>query len=725
MYNRRLIFALALSFSIIAMPYIITYNAQADLDELILVPGKYTGSNVYAPGETLTIVLRGDPNEVYSIYILGIIVGEWRSVNLGEDGETTAAFPIDEVTPDRNYTVQVRDYTNLIVANATFWVQGYVALIETDREAYLDGDTMNIFWTTNNLKDQSLANIGAAFIRIRNETNGLHHDIPINTSAGKISFTLPVLITNYEENYTVEGWFNDSFIPPRRTQYAKAQFHMKRLSVLVHLDKQQYTVGSLLTIEVKTVVTDNQSFPSVTDTSEPGCDVSISIFRLLNNLRLPTPIELISGLATDTHGQVSQIISLDDPLNYTDGSEYEIEVNAQKGGRSWKETTTFRIAESSSLSVVLDFDKELYASGDSILVNASVFSIGGGTEFTYLFEVRDTRANGTLFSRQTQTSGLFTFGIPDDFVEGWLWIKATVDDGEGNTASIEQQVKVVYAIILVNVEKETYVASEELDVSYEVISTKMSAPDIYYYVEDNEGNRVDEGVATAGIFTFTVPATPSSSYVFTVIASEGGRIVQGSDTAVLFSSYVLTLEFDKDIYSPGDPMMITYNVFVFGDANLPSTFIINYGLANVPLISLQTSQASGELAYIIPDNIDEGEQLFTAYCDFGGVVNEVIVIKSGANPLWYLKIGDIPIFTMLLFLLLIICMFWIYRTGRRITELQKTGITTAEKTRKLPLETAVQTVDCVECGSPIEITTSRRPIEVMCPHCGEIQHLDR
>jgi len=31
------------------------------------------------------------------------------------------------------------------------------------------------------------------------------------------------------------------------------------------------------------------------------------------------------------------------------------------------------------------------------------------------------------------------------------------------------------------------------------------------------------------------------------------------------------------------------------------------------------------------------------------------------------------------------------------------------------------TVTCKACGAPIEITTSKRPIEVMCPSCGETQ----
>jgi predicted RNA-binding Zn-ribbon protein involved in translation (DUF1610 family) len=30
-------------------------------------------------------------------------------------------------------------------------------------------------------------------------------------------------------------------------------------------------------------------------------------------------------------------------------------------------------------------------------------------------------------------------------------------------------------------------------------------------------------------------------------------------------------------------------------------------------------------------------------------------------------------------------------------------------------------VTCRHCGKAIEITTSKRPIEVMCPSCGETQ----
>jgi len=30
-------------------------------------------------------------------------------------------------------------------------------------------------------------------------------------------------------------------------------------------------------------------------------------------------------------------------------------------------------------------------------------------------------------------------------------------------------------------------------------------------------------------------------------------------------------------------------------------------------------------------------------------------------------------------------------------------------------------INCRRCGKPVDLSTSRRPIEVMCPSCGETQ----
>lgn len=709
--------------AVVSMSLVVPQPVRGAWDYIELVPSQYTESNeVYVPGENLDIVLHASTGELYDVFV--VIVEEnpiALNVQIAESDTVKVTYNIDETTPDGNYTVRVKlPNGGPVMGEETFSVQGYAFFIETDREAYLGGDEVKIFWAANNLKDRTLPPPGYGTLRIWNDTLLLYQE-SFNNSAGSISYVLPAFL-DPDANYWVDGWFNDSYPSPGRKQYSRADFKVKYLGVIVDLDRNQYTVGSLLKIFVKTVVTDNQGNPSMQDTAEPGCTVSISIKNVNNQL---TPIYQVTGLLTDSHGLVEHIILLTQD-SYSDGSEYIVDVVGDKGVRRIIETTNFEVASSSSLTVVLDFNRAQYSSGETMLVNASASAIGESSQlsFTYIIEIRDSNLNGTLFLRRTQSSGEFTFDIPSNF-EGWLWLRVTADDGRGNSAFLEETIEVAYAIVLVNVNNENYLPEQEVSVSYEVISSMMSNPSTFYVITDNEGHVVKEGIAESGGFTFTVPAFPSKKYIFTVFASKDGRIVQGYDTAELFSGYVLLIDFNKNSYAPGDTMAIDYEIVVLGGTNLPATFTISYGLANGPQASLQSSSPTGRLLYTIPVDINEGSQLFWADCDFGANANQVVTVERGANPLWYLRIGDIPIFDIFLLLLVILCLVMTLRYRRRLLKVRHAGEEKEEVKKKPAQESSSIQVQCVECGKSIEVLTSRRPIEVMCPHCGEIQQLEK
>ncbi|MFQ5910127.1 MAG: hypothetical protein ACE5IJ_05320, partial [Thermoplasmata archaeon] len=74
--------------------------------------------------------------------------------------------------------------------------------------------------------------------------------------------------------------------------------------------------------------------------------------------------------------------------------------------------------------------------------------------------------------------------------------------------------------------------------------------------------------------------------------------------------FFMSFEFDKEAYSPGDTMTITYEIKARGDSTLPGTFNIEYGLMNGPMYTKQTTNAKGTLKYKIPQGIDEGHQIF-------------------------------------------------------------------------------------------------------------------
>ena len=731
----RVVLALAFSLAFILMTVSVPAPVKGSVTLLELVPGKYTDTNVYVPGEVMDIVVHGDTaNETFEIMSL---VGFESNIPGGnimipEIGSVKVSWEIPDI-PDGEYSIIVRRPNGAIEETANFFVQGYSFNIETDRNAYLRGDETRVFWTANNINDQTLPAPGigklAVFKQDPNNLSDIEQIISTHTfseAAGSATFTLPTVV-NLSMRYFVDGWFNSTTTNPDRSQHSRAYFDINPLGVIVNLDKNQYAAGSIMRIQIITYATANQTNPSHTDTPEPGCDVTIQIFKE----GIIGALETISDLKTDSHGLVEFIVLLDEEDYVDDDYMYRVEVGASKYQLDdVTEIIPFNIAASSSIGIVVDFSRTQYASGEMLFGNTTASSIGGTTDpsYTYIIEIRNNNTEGTLFSRNTQSTGNFSFDIPDNF-EGWLWVRVTVDDGAGNSASAVQQVRVNYAIVLVNVNKENYNAEDELTINYEVIGSLLENPATFYVVYDKEGSVVEEGTAANGSFSFMVPSAPSESYIFTIFASGNGRVVQGTDSAYLFSGYVLLLDFNRASYEPGDSMAIDYQIIIMGDADIPGTFTLTYGLVNGPQASLQTGDLSGSLMYLIPEDIDQGEQLFMASCDFGATTNEVVVVKDGANLLWYLRIGDIPLFSIFLLFLTFFSLYIALRTRSRVRKIQKGGMVPASTgpgpiQKRLQQDSSGQRIKCAECGDPIEITTSRRPIEIMCPHCGEIQHIE-
>ena len=732
----KIILALAISSAFVLMTIVVPAPVEGAVTQLELVPGKYTGTNIYVPGEVMDIVIHGDTiNETFEV--MSFVGFESNipegNIRIPEIGSVKISWEVPEI-PDGEYSIIVRRPNSAIEATANFFVQGYSFNVETDRNAYLRGDEAKVFWTANNLNDQTLPapGIGKLAVFKQNPSNlsDIEQIITTHTfseAAGSVSFTLPTIV-NLSMRYFVDGWFNSTTTNPDRSQHSRTYFDINPLGVIVNLDKNQYAAGSIMRIQINTYATANQTNPSYTDTPEPGCDITIQIFKE----GIIGALKSIHDLKTDSHGLVEFIVLLDREDYVDDGYMYHVEVGASKYQLDdVTEIVPFNIAASSSIGIVLDFSRAQYASGEMLFGNTTASSIGGTTNpsYTYIIEIRNNNTAGTLFSRNTQSTGNFSFDIPDNF-EGWLWVRVTVDDGAGNSASVVQQVRVNYAIVLVNVNNENYNAEDELIINYEVIGTLLGEPDTFYVIYDKEGSVVEEGTATNGSFTFTVPSAPSDSYEFTVFASAGGRVVHGADSADLFSGYVLILDFNKAFYEPGETMAIDYRIIVMGNADMPTTFTITYGLVNGPEASLQTGEQTGRLMYSIPDNIDQGNQIFMASCDFGASSNEVVIVEENASLLKYLEISGIPIFGIFILALLLFTMYVAFRTRSRVKSMQKSGslVPSSKESSLAPKRTqdasSASKFQCVECGDPIEITTSRRPIEVMCPHCGEIQHIE-
>ena len=730
---------------------IVPDTARGVLTGIELVPGKYAGNktydngtvNVYAPGEIIVIILYGDEGDEYSIFIgsgwwTGLDLFRISPVVVGPGGTAKVSIPYTDNQNDGIYRIDVADVDTQVFdistvfpdGHANFEIQGYRFVMETDRPAYLGGDFVNIFWTANNIKDESLAANGVGKLVIFNGTGSKLSEYAFSEAAG--SYTYPLnQQADTSGDYTVIGWFNDTIANPKRKQTDVRTFDVSDLALVISLDSEVYAPGSLVVVEVKTLATETVQTPSLADPAEPGCKVEMMVYLRSGGSWLAMP-SYDAEMTSDANGYARYVFQLS--LGLADGVEFKVAINASKNSRMQSDDITFKISSTAGLSIVISLDKTQYTSGDTVRIGATVSSIGstGSPVYTYVYEVRGAEASGTLLARATTSVPGYNFSIADDF-EGILWISVTADDGRGNKATVFKLIDVKFAVVMVNADADMYTSGDTIIVHYSVYG-EMSAPTMFYEVLDADGASVSEGNATGGSFSFAVPAAPSSSDTFRVIASQGGRLVFGEDTVEQVAGYVVLMEFNRNVYEPGDTITVKYHIVALGGTPMPGTFRITYGLSNGPTLSTQTAEIEGTLHYVVPETIDEGDQIFWMYTGGGGTSTEVNTVLDNPTPLWYTRIGGLPLFEVLLFLLVVVCLALIARNSKHI----KRGLLASEepdvnippkakasKPRRQQSSSPAYSVPCNSCGSAIEISTSRRPIEVMCPSCGETQIVEK
>jgi hypothetical protein len=293
----------------------------------------------------------------------------------------------------------------------------------------------------------------------------------------------------------------------------------------------------------------------------------------------------------------------------------------------------------------------------------------------------------------------------------------------------QQTRQVVFGVMLVNADRDRHNPGDFITVDYELVSSLMDAPSIFYQVVDSGGSIVlegsQQGTSQTGSFSYEVPDPASNWYTFTVFATQDGREVQGTDTSWLIQNFVLHIAFDKTVYSPGDTMVVTYSVKARGDSDLPNSFSLSYGLTGDPTDTTRTTRASGTVSYEIPGDTNEGSVWFSMNeGNTGAFAGEMVVIKTAPNPLWWAQLADIPLFDIILLILIVILFILLFRRGGAPASAPgeaPMGPEAAAPPPDEPVSGATMSVSCKSCGAPIDITTSKRPIEVMCPSCGETE----
>ena len=695
---------------------------------LTVANSRYWGGHTFVPGEVIEIRVYADPTESVDV-IVQDVSGTPRStttVIMPSTGVRFVNYTLPSTWPDGNtYQVSADDTTSGTSAGPiVFTIRQYNQGLFTDRRAYLPGDTVTFRWVVVYEQNYTPAPAGAGAFQVHDSTGAnLLPTGQVNISLSQSSSPFTISTTQaVPETGTIEFWFNDT--AGLRQVHAFVTFRIGSLGITISgLSGAPYNPGDIVTATIQTRVT---GVPGVNP--EPNVPVVINVTDLATSALVPA--YSATGLTTDGSGLLTYSFVLAATPTTAD---YELSaMGTSHGVQTANAVDGFSVQPAASVfTVTVTLDKSQYRSGDPITATAHVLT----TEtlpMTYSWIVTESTTGRTLATDFGLTVNTFEYTIPSDYQiapPGSLIINVQVNDGNGTIRFASASTTVAYGYLSLNLNRLEYNANDGITATYSLSSNVMTSPTYLLQIVDSTGATVQSGPTSGGSATYTVPSPAARFYTFTVIASQGGMSVQAQATANQASGYFLSLTLDRSNYVPGDTISIAYRITARGTSALPSQYEFSLSLFGTATQLESTSSPTGTLTLAIPADAPTGNVLL-AVTEVNTGATELVVVHVGAvNPL-VADIGGVPLFDILITLLFVVLLLAVILLWRRAGMGRGPGMAAAGKPSTPPppppsgpsqQAAGPMSVACKHCGASIEITTSKRPIEVMCPSCGETQ----
>ncbi len=698
---------------------------------LTVATSKYWGGHTFVPGEAMAITVYADAGDSITITAEDVSTTPSSQIALimPNSGVRTVNWTVISNWADGNtYQVVAHDSTSGTDAGpVAFSIRQYNYGVYTDRRAFLPGDTVTFNWLVYFEQNNTPAPAGVGAFQVHDSTGAnllTSKEVAITSSASSSQFAINTTQT-VPETGTIEFWFNDT--AGLRPVHAFLTFRIGTLGIFVSgLSGAPYNPGDLVTATIQTRVT---GVPGTNP--EPNIPVDINVTDLgTGNL---VAAYGATGLTTDGTGTLTYSFVL---ASTPTTADYELSATGNAHGvQQATAAAGFSVAPAFAFDVSLSLDKSAYRSGDTITATAQVLTTETLTLY-YSWVVAEYPAGlpgGQVLAAQFGTlSNKYTYTIPSDLQvapPGFLQVRVQVKDGNGTTGTAIQDASVEFGYLSLNLNRVEYNAGDAITASYSLSSNVMTSPSYLLQIVDSAGRTVQSGPTSGGSATYTVPTPAADAYTFTVIASQGGMSAQAQATATQAFGFVLTVTLDRSNYVPGDTMTISYKMTTRGTAALPSQFEFVATLAGATNQVAFSSNPTGSFTMPIPADAPTGT-LILLVAEYNTMTTQVVTVHVGAvNPL-VADIGGVPLFAILITLLFVVLLLAVIllwrRTGMgKAPAAMETGKPAAPPPPPPsgPSQQAggPMSVACKHCGASIEITTSKRPIEVMCPSCGETQ----
>jgi hypothetical protein len=561
--------------------------------------------------------------------------------------------------PDGTYTVNVRAKSDSSVwYSQDFDVQAFEFVVQTQRYAYLPGETTKITYMVIDLATLALITSGVTIdynASYQNKTGNLTWLTgTLDVTNTTWEFTLP---TNGTDSKSI-ALYSDVDITLTAKQAAGERNVSEYLTLRIGSIGASVSVNHASYVPGDTVVVTVNA--NVMGSSLDGAKVDVTVTK--------NGTEVISAygatnLTTNLDGTATYMFKLAESADLGQWN-YIVKATVSKVGYSAVRETQFMVEPNSGLVVALDQayyygGQEATASFEPILNNMpiSVANIG------YMFMIGPLvlATGNTNDSSATATIPDGSYGILE--VTAFTQINGEIVEGSANAP-------IHFALLGLTSEKSTYRPGDTVVFQWTIVTGQASA-DLAYEVFDSNGVRVANGTpafAKTGSFEFTVPdAGPllSTSYDATLrmTTPEGGF---ASDTASvnIVSQTELIISVGKSPYTsgefaPGQKITIYYDLSSYMMSARP-TIRLHVSVSYDPItFDVVVNSAKGTISYTIPKDAPMAPHSVSVWAydaatgDFLASDQTAFQVNNQVSG-WDRSIGGVSAIDLVLLILLII-----------------------------------------------------------------------
>jgi len=683
----------------------------------------------YAPGQTvdfnITVQYPGRINVT-----IGVENITWTNEST-TDNSWTGSWEIPSSIKTMAYPLYVNKSTNNVPIYIVYInVQALTFTYTMDKFEYLPGETATVSWTARAVPGNTpMTGVSLDWnMSYRDAIDGKMKYQNVTETDGVFDVVLPA---NANVNWDINV-IATAYIAYNQKNTLYPFISLSGLDSTVVVMPNSITVGQSTVVEVRARTA---NIGAVVE----GANASVTVY---DNKGVTTNLTL-TGLKTDASGVTSGSIAL--PATLKAGT-YTVTATVTKLVFTDMVSAVLTVNDDNRVDIIVD--KNLYMGGDDINVKVETV-LNGQVVYPAFIEYAVWLADiGVVTDTQVTTSSNFTIMAPMN-LDSHAQVYVKINVGDKVLPGFSDVFEIRTLVIQLGALETQYYAGDT--VTFEAKAIGESAGfDFSYSIWDNEGVAVvidealtlDENNQTT--FELEIPSdAPAANYTARVVAdNHAGNIVDAWLLVSWRGGYLLDTDietgpaYSTGEFAPGQTITVGFTITKQHE-DLPDFSIVRASvrLSGGEDATIATGEVksfdgmSGEVTIMLPNELNSGWYSIdlSVSCDngFDSLDDSVQIMVADNGNGWNSSVGGLSAgdFMMTILMVVVILMLlWQMMKGR--------GAGTAAGREKKPAEpkeakqesyTPKATIACASCGSPIEVATSKRPIEVMCPKCGKSQ----